>query len=362
MRDITLLGIDIAKNVFQIIGVDRHHKEVLKKRMSRAQLEAFIGSLPRCSILMESCGGSNHWGRVFSAMGHEVKLISPQHVTPYVANHKNDYKDTEAIIEAGTRPRTKFVSIKTIAQQDMQSILRIRERLVGDRISLSNQIRGLLLEYGIDIAKGFGYLKEKISELLDPSNERLSEQMKEVLSDCYEEFKELSQRIAHYDKKVEGISKEHELTRLLRTIPGVGPVSALALYAAFGNGSQFKNGRQMAAHIGLVPKQHSSGERQVLLGITKKGNADLKQLLIHGGRAVVLHAKKKTDWRSQWVNELTSRKHSNVVATAVANRIARIAWAVLSSGKPYQFMELTEGSACYPQPCHALHEIEGLRA
>lgn len=364
MNEITLLGIDLAKNIFQLIGVDKHHNVVIKKRLGRKKLEEFVTKLPCCTILMESCGGSNHWGRTFKGMGHEVKLISPQHVTPYVANHKNDYKDTEGILEAGTRPRTKCVTIKTIDQQDMQSILRIRERLVGNRVSLSNQIRGLLLEYGIDIAQGFSHLKKKIPELLEVGHEQLTAQMKEVLADCYEEFKVLSERIAAYDKRVDSISNRHESCRLLRSIPGIGPIAATALYAAVGNGSQFKNGREMAAHIGLVPKQHSSGERQVLLGITKKGHADLKQVLIHGARAVVLHAKKKTDWRSEWINRLSQKKHANVVATAVANRTARIAWAVLQSCKPYHAgdTELTKGAACYPQPYHALHYIEGLRA
>ena len=364
MNEITLLGIDIAKNVFQLKGLDKHHKEVFKKRISRGKLESFVRALPRCTIMMESCGGSNHWGRIFNAMGHESKLISPQHVTPYVGNHKNDYKDTEGILECGTRPRTKFVSIKTLEQQEMQSILRVRERYVSHRVSLSNQIRGLLLEYGIDIAKGFSQLKERVIALLDDSNHQLSAQMKEVLRDCYEEFKELGNRICVYNKKLERISNEHESCKLLRTIPGVGPVSAVALYAAIGNGSQFKNGRELAAHLGLVPKQHSSGERQVLLGITRGGDRHLKQLLIHGARSVVSHAAKKTDWRSHWINTLIQKKHKNTVATAVANRTARIAWAVLHTAKPYQTQdtELTQGGACYPQPCHALHSIEGLRA
>lgn len=364
MNEITLLGIDLAKNVFQLKGLDKHHKEVFKKRLSRGKLESFVMGLPSCTIMMESCGGSNHWGRVFKAMGHEVKLISPQHVTPYVGNHKNDEKDTDGILECGTRPRTKFVSVKTLEQQDMQSLLRVRERLVANRVSLSNQIRGLLLEYGIAIPKGFSHLKQKVTELFDVTNDEISDALKEVLRDCYEEFKESSKRIAHYDKKIETISNEHEYCRLLRTIPGIGSISSVALYAAIGNGSQFKNGRMMAAHIGLVPKQSSSGEKQRLLGLIKKGDADLKRLLIHGGRAVVYHAGKKTDWRSEWINGLSSKKHANVVATAVANRTARIAWAVLQSGKPYQAKkdELTEGGACYPQPYHALHEIGGLRA
>lgn len=364
MNEITLLGIDLAKNVFQLKGLDKHHKDVFKKRLSRGKLESFVRGLPSCTIMMESCGGSNHWGRVFSAMGHNVKLISPQHVTPYVGNHKNDDKDTDGILECGTRPRTKFVSVKTLEQQDMQSLLRIRERLVDNRVSLGNQIRGLLLEYGIAIPKGFSHLKKNLVQLLDVNNEELSGEMKEVLGDCYEEFKKLSERIGHYDKKIEVISDTHVYCRLLRTIPGIGPVGSVSLYASVGNGSSFKNGRMMAAHIGLVPKQSSSGEKHRLLGIIKKGDADLKKVLIHGARAVVYHAGKKTDWRSEWINTLSSKKHTNVVAVAVANRTARIAWAVLQSGKPYQAKnnELIEGGACYPQPYHALHKIEGLRA
>jgi transposase len=359
MNEITLLGIDLAKNVFQLKGLDKHHKELFKKRLTRGKLESFVRSLPSCTIMMEACGGSNHWGRTFNAMGHETKLISPQHVTPYVGNHKNDYKDTDGILECGSRPRTKFVSVKTLEQQDMQSLLRVRERCVSNRVSLSNQIRGLLLEYGIDIATGFSRLKERIVALLDENNEQLSTSMKEVLHDCYEEFKELGKRIDAYDKKLERISNEQEHCKLLRTIPGVGPVSAVALYAAIGNGSQFKNGRELAAHIGLVPKQHSSGERQLLLGIIHGGDKHLKQLLIHGARSVLSHASKKTDWRSSWINKLLQKKHKNTVAAAVANRTARIVWAVLHTAKPYQThdTELTQGGACYPQPCHAPHII-----
>lgn len=364
MKELTLLGIDLAKNVFQLKGLDKHHKELFKKRLNREKLETFVRGLPSCTIMMESCGGSNHWGRMFNTMGHEVKLISPQHVTPYVGNHKNDDKDTDGILECGTRPRTKFVSVKTLEQQDMQSLLRIRERLVDNRVSLSNQIRGLLLEYGIAIPKGFSHLKKKLTELFDINSDEMSDTMKEALTDCNEEFKDLSIRIAHYDKEIENISNEHEHCRLLRTIPGIGSISSVALYAAVGNGSQFKNGRMMAAHIGLVPKQYSSGEKHRLLGIVKKGHADLKKVLIHGARSVVYHAGKKTDWRSEWINELSSKKHTNVVSTAVANRTARIAWAVLQSGKPYQAKndELIEGGVCYPQSYHALHETGGLRA
>lgn len=341
MNEITLLGIDLAKNTFQLIGVDKHHKVVLKRRCNREKLVEFTLNLPRCTILMEACGTSNYWGRRFSEMGHEAKLISPQHVTPYVANHKNDYKDTEAILEVGTRPRTKFVAIKTIEQQDIQSIHRVRERLVANRISLSNQIRGLLLEYGIVIPKGFSSLKSKIMDILGEEKALLTEQMMEVIDDIYEEFKELSKRIAKYDRKIELISNQNDSCQLLKTIPGIGPITATAIYASMGNGSQFKNGREMAAHIGLVPKQHSSGDRQVLLGLTKKGNRDLKQLLIHGARSVVIHAPKKQDRRSQWITQLATKKHTNVVAAAVANRTARIAWAVLQSSKPYNAVLVT---------------------
>lgn len=351
MNEITILGIDLAKNTFQLIGVDKHHKVVMKRRCQREKLVEVVTNLPACTtILMESCGTSNYWGRRFQEMGHMPKLISPQHVTPYVANHKNDYKDTEAIIEVGTRPRTKFVQIKTIEQQDIQSIHRVRERLVSNRICLSNQIRGLLLEYGIVIPKGFSDLTRKIVELLSEKNDLVSETIREILADIYDEFQSLSERIARYDKKIEKISNEQESCKLLKTIPGIGPITATALYASMGNGSQFKNGREMAAQIGLVPKQHSSGDKQILLGITKKGNRDLKQLLVHGARAVVAKAGKKEDKRSIWINKLATKKHFNVVATALANRTARMAWAVLQTATPYNgnfgYAKTNEGGAC----------------
>jgi transposase len=350
MNEITILGIDLAKNTFQLIGVDKHHKVVMKRRCQRDKLVDIVANLPGCTILMESCGTSNYWGRRFKGMGHTPKLISPQHVTPYVANHKNDYKDTEAIIEVGTRPRTKFVQIKTLEQQDIQSIHRVRERLVSNRVCLSNQIRGILLEYGIVIAKGFASLKSKMAELLSQGGEEVTNGVQEMLVDMYEEFKELSERIAKYDKKIEAISNQQESCKLLKTIPGIGPITATALYASMGNGSQFKNGREMAAQIGLVPKQHSSGDRQLLLGITKKGNRDLKQLLIHGARAVVAKSGKKEDKRSNWINKLAAKKHFNVVATALANRTARMAWAVLQSSSPYNgnfsYVKTNEGGTC----------------
>jgi transposase len=345
MNEITILGIDLAKNTFQLIGVDKHHKVVMKRRCQREKLVEIASNLRAgTTILMESCGTSNYWGRRFQEMGHTPKLISPQHVTPYVANHKNDYKDTEAIIEVGTRPRTKFVQIKAIEQQDIQSIHRVRERLVNNRICLSNQIRGLLLEYGIVIPKGFSNLTNKIVEILSEKNDLVSETIREILADIYDEFKGLSERITKYDKKIEAISNEQESCKLLKTIPGIGPITATALYASMGNG------REMAAQIGLVPKQHSSGDRQILLGITKKGNRDLKQLLIHGARAVVAKAGKKEDKRSQWINKLTLKKHFNVVATALANRTARMAWAILQTSQPYNvnlgYAKTNEGGAC----------------
>ena len=221
---------------------------------------------------------------------------------------------------------------------------------MSNRICLSNQIRGLLLEYGIVISKGFSHLTNKIVEILSEESDLVSETIREILADIYDEFKGISERITKYDKKIETISNEQESCKLLKTIPGIGPITATALYASMGNGSQFKNGREMAAQIGLVPKQHSSGDRQILLGITKKGNRDLKQLLIHGARAVVARAGKKEDKRSQWINKLTHKKHFNVVATALANRTARMAWAVLQTSQPYNenfgYAKTNEGGAC----------------
>lgn len=350
MKEITTVGIDLAKNTFQLIGLDRHEKEVFKKRCKRDKLTGLMSELPRCRVYMESCGTSNYWGRLLSSMGHDVKLISPQKVTPYVENHKNDYKDTQAILEVGSRPRTKFVSIKTISQQDVQSILRVRERLVGNRVQLSNHLRGLLLEYGIVIPKGFKAFKQCLVNIMSGDSAELSSDILYAVSDLYEEFEKLSDRINTYDKKVETCCQENEQCRLLRTIPGVGPIGAAGLYASVGNGSQFKNGREMAAFMGLVPRQHSSGDRQLLLGITKQGNRDLKQILIHGARAVVSRAHGKTDKRSMWINKLLTKKHANTVATAVANRTARIAWAILQSQVAYNAehceAHMIKGGAC----------------
>jgi transposase len=335
MNDITVLGIDLAKNTLQLIGIDKHHKEVLKKRVSPDGLIKFATQLQPCTILMEACGTSNHWGRTLSKLGHEVKLISPQHVTPYVGQHKNDYKDTQGIIEAGTRPRTQFVSIKTLEQQDLQSVNRLRERLVSQRICLSNQIRGLLLEYGIVINKGMKPLTVKLAALLSPENESISLTLKSCLSDVYDEFNTLTARIENYSKRIELLCENNEYCKLLRTIPGVGPIIASSLYAAVGNGSHFKNGRQMSASIGLIPKQYSSGDKQRLGGIIKMGNKILKSLIIHGGRSIVVSAQKKTDKRSLWIQKLLSTKPYNVVAVAVANRIVRMAWAILQTCTPY---------------------------
>jgi len=339
MNDITILGIDLAKNTLQLIGVDKHHKEVFKKRVSPQGLLTIATKLKPCLILMEACGTSNHWGRTLTKLGHEAKLISPQHVTPYIGHHKNDYKDTQGIIEAGTRPKTQFVAIKTLEQQDLQSINRLRDRLISNRVSLSNQIRGLLLEYGIVINKGMKAFTKKLIELLETGNESISGLLKECLLDIYEEFKELSKRIETYNKKIELLCKNNDKCELLRTIPGIGPIIASSLYAAVGNGSHYKNGRQMAASIGLVPKQYSSGDRQRLGGIIQMGNRILKALLIHGSRAVVNSAQSKTDKRSIWIQKLLLTKPYNVVTVAVANRIARMAWAILQSGTPYNATE-----------------------
>lgn len=335
MNDINLLGIDLAKSVFQLIGLNKEHKVVCKKRLNRSGLLKYVSNLKPCTIYMEACGASNHWGRTFGQLGHDVKLISPQHVTPYVRSQKNDYNDTEAILEAGTRPRTNFVQVKTIEQQDIQSILRMRERIVNIRVSLSNQVRGLLLEYGIAMKQGYKALGATIAELISADNDTLSDLMKECLSDLYDEFKSLSERVDKYDKTIGLIAKENEVCRRLNTIPGVGPIVATALFSTLGTGKHFKNGRQMAANVGLIPKQHSSGERQLLLGITKNGDSFLRKVLIHGARAVVSNVKNKTDRRSLWVHKLLITKHFNVVATAIANRTVRIAWALMQSGETY---------------------------
>jgi transposase len=290
---VKVIGIDLAKNVFQLHGVDHHGHTVLQKRLSRGKLAEFMAQLPPCLIGIEACGGAHYWARKFASFGHKVRLMNPCFVKPYVKSNKNDFNDAEAICEAVTRPNMRFVAIKDIEQQDIQMLHRIRSRLIQERTALINQMRGLLLEYGAVIPQGISQIRKNFIDVLNSHASRFSHRGKLLLADLYEQLKDLDVKISYYDKSVQQICRESEVCQRLIQVQGVGPLTATALVAAVGTAKIFKSGRQMAAWLGLVPRQCSSGGKQVLLGISKRGDRYLRSLLIHGARAVVKQANHK---------------------------------------------------------------------
>ena len=338
--NITTLGIDLAKNVFQIHGADSKGKAVLKKQLSRQKLCELAANLPSCKIVMEACGSANYWARKFIRYGHEVKLISPQHVKPFVKSNKNDRNDAEAIVEASSRPSMRYVTPKTVEQQDMQSLLRLREGCLQMRTKLANQLRGLLAEYGVVIPTGISRLRQKVAELLgglEQDNEgEVTDYLRELLFMPYELLQKIESQITDYDKKIAQIAKANERCQRIQQIEGIGCVTAVAIVSTMGNPNDFKNGRHFAAFLGLVPKQSSSGNRQRLLGISKRGDSYTRQVLIHGARSVVNYASRKSDKRSTWVNQLKQRAGANRTAVALANKNARIIWALLNYQEDYR--------------------------
>lgn len=338
-RKLKILAIDLAKQSFQLHGVDGQGHVVLKKKLSRNQLSAFIANLPPCLIGLEACGGAHYWVRQFTRLGHCVRLIAPQFVKPYVKSNKNDAVDAEAICEAVQRPTMRFVPTKSIEQQDWQSLHRIRSQLVARRTAQANQVRGLLLEYGIVIPKGIRYVRKAMPDILEDAGNMLSALFRELLNEMYDELVYLDKRIHSLEQKLVTLSAGHEDCQRLLTIPGVGLLTATALIAAIGDVSVFKNGRELAAWLGLVPKQCSTGGKQTLLGISKRGDPYLRTLLIHGGRSVVRLAHKHQDKRSRWIGGIKQRRGENISNVAVANKNARIAWALLTQKKNYQTMQ-----------------------
>jgi len=334
--ELRVLGIDLAKQSFQLHGIDEVGQTVLTKKLSRKQLSAFVARLPACLIGLEACGGANHWVRVFKTFGHTVRMMAPQFVKPYVKSNKNDAVDAEAICEAVQRPSMRFVPEKSIAQQDIQSMHRIRSQLVARRTAQSNQVRGLLLEYGIVVPQGISHVRKQLPLIVEAADNGLSDLFRELLSELYAELVHMDSRVKEIEKKLAGISAQNEDCQRLLGIPGVGLLSATALVAAIGDISVFKNGRELAAWLGLVPRQHSTGGKATLMGISKRGDSYLRTLLIHGGRTVVRVAHKYQDRRNRWISELEKRRNNNISAVAVANKNARIAWALLSKKTTYQ--------------------------
>lgn len=335
--DITMLSIDIAKNVFQVCGVDKSGQIGFEKKVSRAQLLITVNRFPGCTVVMEACSSSHYWAREFTQRGHTVKLIAPQYVKPFVQGNKTDLRDARAIAEAGQRPSMPTVSVKTVEQQDMQALLRIREGYIEMRTQVVNQIRGLLAEYGVIVSQSIYKLRSQLPALFDREIDNgLIHAMKGWMERQYASLLMLDENIAWCDVDINGLVKQHEACQRLLAIEGVGKITALAIVASIGDGSAFKNGRHFAAFVGLVPRQHSSGDKQLLLGISKRGDKFIRKLLIHGGRAVVQHAVKKTDSRSTWINRLHAERGHNKAVVAVANKNARIILALLKKGEMYR--------------------------
>jgi transposase len=333
---IETLGIDIAKNVFQLHGVNRNGGVVLKRRVMRDQLLEVLTGIERCTIAVEACTGAFDWARRFEALGHRVKIISPQYVKPFVRRQKNDGNDAEAICTAARQPHIPLVPKKSIEQQDIQALHRARQRMVNHRTAVVSQIRGLLLDRGFAFAKSITKARRLIPEILANLDNGLTALAREALHELYDLFRDLDRRIRVFDQKIAEVFRNSEPCQRIARIKGVGPKTATAIVAAIGDGSEFKNGRHLAAWVGLVPRQFSSGDRKLLMGISKRGNQHLRSLLVHGARAVVRTAPRKTDLNNQWVNQLRERRGFNRATVAVANKNARIIWAVLRTGEPYR--------------------------
>jgi len=332
---VTTVGIDLAKNVFHLCGMNSRGRVIWRRRESRGSLLRFLRSLEPCQVFMESCGGSHYWAREIRAIGHEPKLISGQFVKPFVKSNKNDVADAEAICEAGSRPTMRFVPIKTPEQQDIQAMHRIREQLVKFRTGLINQGRGLLMEHGVTVAKGRHGFQRQIPLILENGN--LTDLFRELLRGLYEHVQSLNEKIAAIETKLKRVCKDSEAAQRLLEIPGVGPLSATALIAAVGNGSDFKNGRHMAAWLGMVPRQSTTGGKPRLLGISKRGDHYIRKLLIHGARSVLI-SPNDLGRRQSWARELKARTCANKAAVALANKNARIMWALLNREERYRHM------------------------
>ena len=336
-KRITMVAIDLAKETFQVHGIDEKGKAVVRKTMDRERLAIFMQNLPHCTVAMEACAGSNYWSQRFVEMGHTPKLIAAQFVKAFLKSQKNDRNDAEAIAEAAQRPSMRFVAPKQRWQQDVQTVHRIRERLLRSKVSLSNQARGILLEYGITIKEGVAAFKEQVPKILEEANNELSPSIREALKDVFEEFKTIEGKKEKYDKMLEDLSEHLECKRL-KAVPGVGPLVSTAFYSAVGDPNHFKNGRQVAAWLGLVPKQFSTGGKTRLGRITKRGDCYLRSLIVHGARASVTSIQKRrgSDPLSQRVLRLIETGGVNKAVIAVANRNARVMWALLKTKTDYQ--------------------------
>jgi transposase len=333
---ITSIGIDLGKTTFHLVALGEQSKVLARKKFSRKQLLAYTANLPSSLMGIEACSGAHFIGAALRSQGHDVRLIPAQFVKPFLKSNKNDFLDAEAIAEAVARQNMRFVPIKTDEQLDLQALHRVRDRLVRRRTAVINQIRGFLIERGITFAKRPANLRKNMVALLEEAEANLSPRMRRLLEQVWQEWKQLETHIAEADDEMERISSSDAACQRLRQIPGVGPLASTATVAAIGNGAAFRKGREFAAWLGLVPRQHSTGGQARLYGISKRGNEYLRRMFIHGARAVLYRVKYDTGGFGRWVHQLEARAPRNKVIVAIANKLARIAWAVLFSGEAYK--------------------------
>lgn len=332
---VTTLGIDLAKNVFQVHGIDQHGKVMLKKQLKRAQMAPFFINLPPCLIGMEACGSAHHWARKLQAMGHTVRLMAPQFVKPYVKTNKNDAADAEAICEAVGRRNMRFVPVKNVEQQAVLALHRVRQGFVKARTAQGNQIRGLLAEFGIIIPQGISNIASRVPELIEDASNELPGAFRVLVQRLLDHLKELDRQVDELEAQIQAWHRNSDLSTKIAQVPGIGPISASALVASIGDAKNFDNGRQLAVWLGLVPKQHSTGGKSNLLSISKRGDTYLRTLLIHGAQSVIYHAAKRPE-SCTWVSAMVSRRNKNVAAVALANKNARIVWALLAHDRRYE--------------------------
>lgn len=334
--EVTVIGIDLAKDVFQLVGVDARGRAVLSKRLRRPQLAPFVAALPPCLIGLEACASAFHWARKFQGQGHRVRIVSPQFVKPFLRGNKNDGNDAAAICEAVQRPTMRFVPLKSIEQQDVQSLHRARQRLVNHRTALISQMRGILLDRGIVFATSAARARRFLPVVLSDPTYELSALVREILASLLELLRELDARVKVFDRQIAAVFNASPVCQRLAQVEGVGPKTATAIVAAVGNGHDFKNGRHLAAWLGLVPRHRASGDRITLGSISKRGDQHLRTLLVHGARAVVRTAGRKTDAKSQWIQALVARRGVPRAIVALANKNARIIWALLAREQDYR--------------------------
>ena len=334
--NIASIGIDLGKTTFHLVTLDDHGNIIIRKKFSRKQLLAYTANLPSSLVGIEACSGAHFIGARLRDQDHQVRLIPAQFVKPFVKSNKNDFIDAEAIAEAVSRQNMRFVPIKTDDQLDLQALHRVRDRLVHRRTAVINQIRGFLLERGITFAKGPANLRNRMPDIVEDADANLTPRMRTLLDRLWQEWKQLESGIETASDEIEQIASEDEACQRLRQIPGVGPLVSTATVAAIGNGAAFRKGREFAAWLGLVPRQYSTGGKTRLYGISKRGNTYLRRMFIHGARAVLMRVKYDTAGLGQWVHQLEARTTRNKVIVALANKLARIAWAVLFKGEAYR--------------------------